>query len=331
MQNKQIEKLFRDFTQSKLSKKTQRRFLFWLRYDRDEDKIVEHQMYQLWSETDGQVSDSTFAALARARIHIDSQRKRYSILKTVSKYTAIVAASVVCSIGFYKFSFQEPEMNEPIFMNELFVHNGECKHLTLIDGSEVWLDAGSILVYPNRFENERREIYLIGQARFKVHPNKHSPFIVKTKFLDVEALGTVFSVQSYPELKSVSTILEEGSILVTTERIQEASISHILKPDERLVFYPQSDSIAIEDVDAKRLSKWIDGNLIFQDAGFEEIIKKLERKYNVRINYDVSKFAGRKYYIRINQEESITDALSLLKYLIQDFNYVINDSVITIY
>lgn len=331
MQNIKVEKLIHDFTQNKLSKKTQWRFLFWLRYDRDKDHIVEQQMYQLWRATDGQVSDSTFAALARARTHIDCQRKRYSMLKTVSKYTGIIAASVVFSIGFYKFSIQEPEKVETISMNELFVHNGECRHLTLSDGSEVWLDAGSILVYPNNFEKGKREIYLIGQARFKVQPNKHSPFVVKTKYLDVEALGTVFSVQSYPELKSVSTILEEGSVLVTAEQKQEASISHILKPDERLVFYPQRDSIAIEEVDAKRLNKWIDGNLIFQDADFEEIIISLERKYNVRINYDVSKFAGRKYYIRINQEESITDALSLLKYLIQDLNYTINGSVIAIY
>lgn len=329
MKREEWNKLRYYFIHNNLSEQTRRRFFFWLKYDKDSD--INSYMSELWNATDGQVSDSTFVALARVRGHINNQKKRHIVATTILKCTAIVAASVVCTFVIYNQFVETSKDREFISMTELFVHNGECKHVTLNDGSEVWLDAGSILVYPNQFGTGRRDLYLTGQARFKVHPDKHSPFTVKTKYMDVEALGTVFCVQSYPELKTVSAILEEGSIQVTTDDSQGLSQSRILKPNEKLVFYPQQDSIEVSDVDAQRLNKWIEGNLVFQDADFEEIVRSMERKYNVRINYDVSKFAGHRYYLRINQEESIEDALSLMKYLIRDFNYRINQSVITIY
>lgn len=329
MRKNKIEKLIYWFVENKLSDQTSRRFFFWLKYN--EESNLDDYMSDIWEETTGQTSDSTFDALARIRTQIDKQNNRASFIQAIAKYAAVAVIAIVCTLGVYNRYVQNSEIQEAVLMSEIFVHNGESKHVTLSDGSEVWLDAGSILVYPDHFGSQNREIYLTGQARFKVQTNELSPFIVKTKYLNVQALGTTFCVQSYPELKSVSTILEEGSVKVSTINEGMESVEAILTPNEKLTFYPQQDSISIADVDAQRLNAWIDGNLVFQDAEFESIIRSLERKYNVRINYDISKFKGHRYFLRINQDESIEDALTLMSYMISDFRFKINNSVITIY
>lgn len=324
-----IEKIINAFIEKDVSEQIRQRFFFVLKYGKDKD--LNSYMSQIWKETEAQTSDSTFLALDRIRILIDKQNKRYMSIRIFAKYAAVAIITAFCMLGIHSLYFGSTSKDNVIYMKELFVHNGEFKHIILNDGSEVWLDAGSILVYPEQFGTQSREIYLTGQARFKVKPNEQYPFIVKTKHINVEALGTIFSVQSYPELKSVSTILEDGSIQVSAETNDGNSIVHILKPNEKLVFYPQDDSIYVSNVDAYRLNKWIEGNLVFQDTDFESIVRSLERKYNVRINYDVYKFKDHRYFLRINQDESIEDALTLMSYMIEDFNYKINQSVITIY
>lgn len=324
-----IEKLVNSFLENNVSERIYRRFFFVLKYSKNKD--LNNYMSQIWKETEAHTSDSTFLALDRIRILIDKKNKRYMSIRVFAKYTAVAIITAFCSLGIHSLYLGSTSKDNVVSMKELFVHNGEFKHLILKDGSEVWLDAGSILVYPEEFGLQSREIYLTGQARFKVKPNEQYPFIVKTKHINVEALGTIFSVQSYPELKSVSTILEDGSIQVSAETNDGNSIVQILKPNEKLVFYPQDDSIYVSNVDAYRLNKWIEGNLVFQDADFESVVRSLERKYNVRINYDVYKFKGHRYFLRINQEESIEDALTLMSYMIKDFNYKITQSVITIY
>ena len=96
-------------------------------------------------------------------------------------------------------------------MAELFVPYGESRQVILPDGSQVWVDAGSLLVYPKDFtDTETRTVYLTGEASFTVRKNTEKPFIVKTTYLDVQALGTVFTVASYPADSCTSTILGRG-------------------------------------------------------------------------------------------------------------------------
>ena len=84
-------------------------------------------------------------------------------------------------------------------------------------------------------------------------------------------------------------------------------------------------------VDAEQVSAWKDGYLIFKNASFEEVTAALERKYNVTINYNAEKYKGRTYYVKFNPDESIEDALLILKHLIEDFRYRITGQTTTAY
>jgi len=99
--------------------------------------------------------------------------------------------------------------------NRLVVPYGRKSTITLSDGSVVWLNSGSYLIYPQEFSRKKREVYLAGEAYFEVTENTDKPFIVTTDDIEIEVLGTTFNVNSYPENKDVETVLVEGSVKVS--------------------------------------------------------------------------------------------------------------------
>lgn len=213
-------------------------------------------------------------------------------------------------------------------MAEFYVPYGDQQQLILPDGSVVWVNAGSILIYPSEFTAETRTVYLSGEACFEVTKNPDQPFIVSTQHLDVQVLGTVFSVDAYPGATETKATLEEGSVQVD---MKSADLpSSVLKPNEQLVYSHLTHTVSINMVDAGQVSAWKDGYLIFRNAGFEEVVTALERKYNVTINYSAEKYKGRTYYVKFNPDESIEDALVILKHLISDFRYQITGKTISI-
>lgn len=171
-------------------------------------------------------------------------------------------------------------------------------------------------------------LFLSGEACFKVAKNPDKPFIVSTKYIDVQALGTVFSVNAYPGATETIATLEEGCIQVDTK--PSTAPASVLKPNEQLIYSHLTHKIAINTVDAEQVSAWKDGYLIFKNASFEDLIAALERKYNVTINYNAEKYKGRTYYVKFNPDESIEDALLILKHLIEDFRYRITGKTISI-
>ena len=130
------------------------------------------------------------------------------------KYAAVIALMLLTGAATF-FVTDRLQPVRHVEMAELFVPYGESRQVILPDGSQVWVDAGSLLVYPKDFtDTETRTVYLTGEASFTVRKNTEKPFIVKTTYLDVQALGTVFTVASYPADSCTSTILEEGSVKV---------------------------------------------------------------------------------------------------------------------
>ena len=98
--------------------------------------------------------------------------------------------------------------------NTLIVPYGKRSQLQLADGSKVWLNSGSKLVYPVTFEGKRREVYIEGEAIFDVAHNAKQPFIVLSKDHEIEVLGTLFNVSNYLDDESISTTLKNGSVQI---------------------------------------------------------------------------------------------------------------------
>ena len=157
------------------------------------------------------------------------QRKRtirpIHIWQTVAAVLFIVAASSVylSTIG------KDAEEN----LIQQYIPTAEIRTLTLPDGTQVQLNSQSTLLYPQNFTGKDRSVFLIGEANFKVKPDKKHPFIVKSNDFQVTALGTEFNVSAYPENPVLAATLISGSVLVEYNDLKSQVI---LKPNEQLAY-----------------------------------------------------------------------------------------------
>jgi transmembrane sensor len=181
---------------------------------------------------------------------------------------------------------REQAANEPPEMNTLVIPYGSRSVITLSDGTKVWLNAGSRLIYPSRFVDRTREVFLIGEAFFDVHPDEKKPFVVKTADVLVEALGTRFNVSTYPEDYSVQTVLAEGSVEVKRIGSGKHEKGVILVPGELAYFNKKTQETQIQQVNLDHYILWTQGLFSFSNTEFNRITKKLERYYNIRFQFD---------------------------------------------
>jgi len=158
---------------------------------------------------------------------------------------------------------------------------GSRMHIQLGDGTKVFLNHGSKLKYPYRFEGENRKVFLTGEAYFEVAHNSKIPFIVGTNRLDVKATGTAFNVSAYPDDDAVETTLVEGMVILY-ERKSNSEIK-ALTPGECLKFDMQKNSYSLETGNTLKYTAWKDGLLVFKNDQVEDIAKKLARWYNIDV------------------------------------------------
>ncbi|MDO5977433.1 FecR family protein [Flavivirga spongiicola] len=175
--------------------------------------------------------------------------------------------------------------NENLKYNELNIPYGKTFKLMLSDGTIVHLNAGTTLKYPVKFLNGKyRKVFLKGEAYFEIAKDAKHPFIVNTNDINVRALGTQFNVSSYTDDQNINTVLVEGSVGVYKSNEDfNLKKSTILTPGLKAGFNKTNKNILVESVDTNIYTGWVHGKMIFNHMPFKNIIKKLERHYNVSI------------------------------------------------
>ncbi len=158
---------------------------------------------------------------------------------------------------------------------------GSRMRLELGDGTKVWLNHGSRLRYPYRFDGDLRKVFLTGEAYFEVTHNSEIPFIVGTNRLDVKATGTAFNVSAYPDDDAVETTLVEGKVILYARKNNDEIKA--LTPGECLKFDTQKNSYSVETGNTLKYTSWKDGLLVFKNDKVEDIAKKLARWYNIDV------------------------------------------------
>ncbi len=202
------------------------------------------------------------------------------ILSLLTRAAAILLIPVLSLLFYTNLSNKD---RYAVNLNDLEVEApaGSRMHIELGDGTKVWLNHGSKLKYPLRFEGENRKVFLTGEAYFEVAHNKKVPFIVGTNLLDVKATGTAFNVSAYPGDNNISTTLVEGKVILY-ERETKNEIKALL-PGECLKFDSQKNVYTLESEYAEKNTAWKDGLLVFKNERVEDIAKKLARWYNVEV------------------------------------------------
>jgi len=161
---------------------------------------------------------------------------------------------------------------------EVATNAGMVSSFKLPDGTKVWLNSGSRLSYPTRFNTENRTVTLEGQGYFDVVKNPGKPFMVKAgENYAVKVYGTEFNVTAYKDDDYVETTLVSGSVELLIGEIMQRVI-----PGEKTIFNKRNNELKILKVNTEYDTVWKDGGLIFKNHSMDEVLKILGRHYNVR-------------------------------------------------
>lgn len=165
--------------------------------------------------------------------------------------------------------------------NTLKIPYGKKFEVQLSDGTIVHLNSGTSLKYPVQFlRNKSREVYLTGEAYFEVSKDKAHPFTVKTQEVNVEVLGTKFNLDSYSDNSQTDVVLVEGKVSLYKNQKTNQNQTY-LKPGYKGSNEKGQTQFKTEQVNTDYYTAWVKGSLVFKNASFDAIIKKLERQYNV--------------------------------------------------
>lgn len=224
---------------------------------------------------------------------------------------------------------------------------GATTYVQLSDGSEVWLNAGSRLLYSQGYDTKSREVKLEGEAFFKVKTNAAKPFVVNAADLQIQALGTSFNVKAYAEEQTVVTTLVDGKVKINT--LGDVSpVDMVLQPRQHVTYHKAPDLVkavqktggrkqpvaAVPAIESSQLENtapytaWVDGSWIIASETFEELAIVMERKYNVRVVFTSEELKHYKFSGTFRQE-TLEQVLDILK-LTAPLHYQINHGLVTL-
>ncbi|MCF8275033.1 MAG: FecR family protein [Flavobacteriaceae bacterium] len=225
--------------------------------------------------------------------------------------------------------YQANASSKEITYNTLKIPYGKTFKLTLSDGTVVHLNAGTVFKFPEQFvESTNREVYLTGEAFFEVTKNTKQPFIVHSNKINIEVLGTVFNVSAYEDDAYTHCELLEGSVRLSED--SNTSNQIILSPNFKGTWNESLKTFETKKVDVNEYIAWVKGELIFNDAYFSTIAKKLERSFNINITNLNDSLANQHFTGAIKIKDADIKSLFDLFKIDTPFEYSINQNKIEI-
>jgi len=238
-----------------------------------------------------------------------SEKNDSSVIKMVKWYARIAAGLLLPLLVFIGITtFKQSKTQQDEGLAEITAPQGARIKFTLPDGSFGWLNSGSTMKYALNF-NKTREVQLTGEAFFDVRHKDDSRFIVKTEHINVEVKGTRFNVAAFQGESETSVTLEKGSVLLTGDKL---TVPIEMKPNERVEYNKDNQSIKKEIVSAPIFSAWKEGKLMLRNASIEELAKQLSRWYNVDVVIENSQNIDIRYRATF-EDENLKEVLRLLK------------------
>src|SRR5574344_601154 len=233
MTNSVTKSIVRFFATHHTSETLRLRFWNWLVSPSD-DRGKQEALGALWetetpmSEAELRLSYETVAARAGIITH---RTAKASMVRRLLRVAALLAVPLFSAAGawFYVHSHQHAT-----HLVECATATGQRRSVVLPDGTVVTMNAESFMVFPSRFDGASRTVYLSGEANFDVHKDAEHPFIVKAGRLAIQALGTKFDVEAYPEDSRIVATLERGKVRVTNMLWPRQT--YVMHPNEQLVY-----------------------------------------------------------------------------------------------
>lgn len=255
--------------------------LQWLE-ENEENRTIFKQDYDLWLYSNVLLTEDAEmeAALARLKERTSPNKKiRPTIIRT---YLMRIAASIILLLaaGYTGYMLRDRAEQEIIPMNHLLTGADGKGEYSLPDGSTVWLNANSVLKYPEVFTSGKRMVYLKGEALFEVKNDAGNPFIVEAGGMEIEVIGTRFLVNNYPEKDVVEAALVNGKVKLSGDYFAE---SLQLNPGELFTYNKLTGRSNLSQINTDDYTSWIHSKLVFDKTNLANIIINMEKWFGVQI------------------------------------------------
>jgi ferric-dicitrate binding protein FerR (iron transport regulator) len=325
MKKENCLEIFERYILNKATEDEVKLLVLWIKSNKKLSQWLEEQILSSSNEMDKDVQMRMFSQIKNSIQVSDSKNittfTKTSILNKWLRVAAMLLLPLMTAAGVY-FYMSRAETSEPLIVS---VERGQKASIVLPDGSKVWLNSLSKLTYTNDFNKKKRILKLDGEAYFEVAHNPEKPFIVKSKDITVEALGTSFGMEAYDEDEMVSSILMEGKVKVTTPN----GITTLL-PNERVLYDKTNKKAKKTNVtNAKDFTGWIHNTLRFENESLNEIAKNIQRNYNVKIIFDTERLKNLRYTgtVENNSLESVLNIITLTS----PISFKVDSQCVTLY
>ncbi len=330
--NERIEDLIVNYLSHQLSPNEKEELHAWLSQS-DENRRYFIEMQDLWNTLATQDKDTFNSEAAyrrfKARISFQQQpdgKKRRHFPAPVYWAAAVILAFVLGGLSFLVINNEIIQHNTKQYA--IYVPYGAKTRVVLPDNSVVWLNAGSTLRYGQNFGQKSRQVALVGEGYFEIAHNPAMPFTVNANQASVKVLGTKFDVKAYPEDKQLDVTLLRGSIQLTT--IYQPNKSLKLIPNQLAIVDKTQQNVTVEKVDACEAAAWTKGKIVFDEELFGQIVRRLERDYNVTIDVKDPKINNLRFYGDFRNAQSIQEILNIMTSN-NEFHYTMNQNHISVY
>lgn len=291
-------KLIQQFADGSISPQDRLKLEQWMDQDSSNEQLVT-EVKQIWELTPEEnfnvnVQDAWERFYHRKMQdnvnNVSASEIQKKFRKTIYIYRAAAVFLVVLLTGFfvqyYATNSSDAEKTAQFYvMQDLTTEKGEKARVTFSDGTQVILNAASTLQFPKEFQGLNREVYLDGEAYFKVaHDSEHS-FVVHTRNAKVQVLGTEFNIRGWDEDSSVDVAVRNGKVAVnSSESLQQNSSEVILTQGQFTSVKKGENPIPAQEVNVENYLLWTNGGLHFDNVSFSGVVKQLERKFDVQIS-----------------------------------------------
>jgi transmembrane sensor len=238
--------------------------------------------------------------------------KTFTILRKNTLRIFIAAASVAClmAIGAISLWLSGKEAYSKIATASVIcsTSEGEKAHITLCDSTKIFMNSTSALEYNGDYNVRDRIVRLKGEAYFDVSTNPEKPFIVQTDQMTISATGTRFNILNFDSEDRIEATLEEGTITVSVKGKEPLQV----KSGQQIVYLKRAGKVEVREISPDVYTSWRENKLRLNDTPFEESLRKIARKYNVKFeltNRDLLKLSYSATFI----DESIEEVMEMLQ------------------
>ncbi|HWW39751.1 FecR family protein [Pedobacter sp.] len=307
------KQLLRKYLENQCTAEEEQRILEWyFSFDETDDFPIHDQEQERIRKL---ARSNVFSAIRSGQ---KNHRKFWNLAKPILRIAAVML--VICAVAFLGLRYTTGEKTVGL---ELKTTVAERKFITLEDGTKVWLGNASVLHYPSSFKTNSREVELEGEAFFKVNHNPKKPFLIHTRKLKIQVLGTSFNVRSYASDRETAVNVASGKVAVLS-----AGNQVMLERGQGIIYDHISNQFGQRSNEGTYSPVWLSNTLYFRYETLRMISLRLERWYGVKFEITDPQLLQKRYTLEQHNEtlENVMKVLSA-----GDFSYQIKGKTVKIW